>query len=30
MEFLFLNRVTGMVILYSLVVALGAALLRTY
>ena len=30
MEFQFLNRVTVMVVLYSLVAALGAALLRTY
>lgn len=30
MEFQFLNRVTGMVILYSLIAALGAALLRTF
>ena len=30
MEFLFLNRITGLMILCSLIAALGAALLRTY
>ncbi len=30
MEFQFLNRNTGMVIFYSLVAVLGAALLRTF
>jgi hypothetical protein len=30
MEFLFLNRITGLVILGSLIAALGAGLLRTY
>jgi len=30
MEFLYLNRVTRLVIFYSLIAALAAALLRTY
>jgi hypothetical protein len=30
MEFLYLDRVTGLVIFYSLITALAAALLRTY
>lgn len=30
MEFLYLNRVTGLVIFFSLIAALAAALLRTY
>jgi len=30
MEFLYLNRITGLVIFSSLIAALAAALLRTY